>query len=115
MVSATEALALLTARGIRLFVEGGALFSQAMPGVITVELAAIIREHKPGILALLEEHGAPAQEKPKEEQPSPAPACRCCRTNSRRWRLSPRHPWVCCACHPPAPALRVEWEEVSRP
>lgn len=136
---ALDVLLEVQARGARLQADGDRLTAVAPRGAVTLELSELIRLHKVEILALLggahDEQPDPtcrAGDKPADEEqpfpcapvvvetvPAPAitPRCRCCRTPARTWRLSPRHPWVCCACHPPAPAIArgAEWAEVSRP
>ena len=51
-MTAHEVLAILHARGVRVRVVGDRL-RLAPAGVLTPELLAIVREHKPGIIAVL--------------------------------------------------------------
>ncbi len=54
----TTLLADLQARGVRLYLAGDELRYKAKPGVMTPDLAAVIKPHKPALLALLREEEA---------------------------------------------------------
>jgi tubulysin polyketide synthase-like protein len=114
-MTANEVLHVLQAEDIRLTVEGDQLCYDAPAEAITDEVLTLMRQHKPGLRALLRQALASATPSVAPAAPSAhgaaltTPAvgwrCRCCQ-GTRRWR-SRDGVLICGRCHPPADAALV--------
>lgn len=97
-----ELLESLEAAGIRLTAHGDKLRYSCPPGALTDDLRALIKEHKPALLRLLNPEPPPAPEPSPVSLPPSLMANGLCYTCfGGRWWLSVHGALVCATCHPP--------------